>query len=112
MCVRLAGVFNVVVIEQNTCYLRPANTGQGFVLAKDSNGNYPEQRRILRQRLRDGSTTSFDQIGYNIIGAQSVVIGPNNRCENVYNCFQFPADGCAVGIHLLDPYISLPRTPW
>ena len=36
-----------------------------------------------------------------------MVIGPNNRCENVYNCFQFPADGSAVGIHLLDPYISL-----
>ena len=55
----------------------------------------------------EGSTTSFGQIGYNIINADSVTIGPNNRCENVYNCFQFPVDGSAVGIHILDPYISV-----
>ena len=25
----------------------------------------------------------------------------------MYNCFQFPIDGSAVGIHILDPYISV-----
>ncbi|HXQ24894.1 MAG TPA: glycosyl hydrolase family 28-related protein [Candidatus Acidoferrales bacterium] len=104
-CAYLAGVFNVVVLEQNSCYLAPG-AGQGFVLAKDSNGNYPNNDEFYGNDCETAST-AFNQICYNIIGAQSVVIGPNNRCENVYNCFQFPADGSAVGIHLLDPYISL-----
>ena len=104
-CASLAGVFNVVVLEQNSCYLAPG-AGQGFVLAKDSNGNYPNNDEFYGNDCETAST-AFNQICYNIVGAQSVVIGPNNRCENVYNCFQFPADGSAVGIHLLDPYISL-----
>ena len=97
-CASLAGVFNVVVLEQNSCYLAPG-AGQGFVLAKDSNGNYPNNDEFYGNDCETAST-AFNQICYNIVGAQSVVIGPNNRCENVYNCFQFPADGSAVGIHL------------
>ncbi|HUJ33259.1 MAG TPA: glycosyl hydrolase family 28-related protein [Candidatus Acidoferrum sp.] len=107
ICAYLAGVFNSVVFEQNSCYLPAANTGtQGFVLAKDTNGNYPDNDEFYGNDC-EAATTSFGQVCFNIIGAQSIVIGPNNRCENVYNCFQFPADGSAVGIHLLDPYISL-----
>lgn len=107
VCSYLAGVFNSIVFEQNSCYLPAANTGtQGFVLAKDTNGNYPDNDEFYGNDC-EAASTSFGQICFNIIGAQSVVIGPNNRCENVYNCFQFPADGSAVGIHLLDPYISL-----
>ena len=106
-CLRLAGVFNVIVMEQNTCILPAANTGTVcFELAKDSNGNYPNNDEFYGNDC-EGSTTSFGQIGYNIINADSVTIGPNNRCENVYNCFQFPVDGSAVGIHILDPYISV-----
>ena len=104
-CASLAGVFNVVVLEQNSCYLAPG-AGIGFALAKDSNGNYPNNDEFYGNDCETAST-AFNQICYNLVGAQSVVIGPNNRCENVYNCFQFPADGSAVGIHLLDPYISL-----
>jgi hypothetical protein len=107
ICLYLAGVFNSVVFEQNSCYLPASNTGtQGFVLAKDSNGNYPNNDEFYGNDC-ESSSTSFGQICFNIVGAQSVVIGPNNRCEEVYNCFQFPADGSAVGLHLLDPYISL-----
>lgn len=106
-CAYLAGVFNSLVFEQNSCYLPASNTGtQGFVLAKDTNGNYPDNDEFYGNDC-EASTTSFGQVCFNMIGAQSIVIGPNNRCENVYNCFQFPADGSAVGIHLLDPYISL-----
>jgi len=106
-CSYLAGVFNSIVFEQNSCYLPAANTGtQGFVLAKDTNGNYPDNDEFYGNDC-EAATASFGQICFNVIGAQSIVIGPNNRCENVYNCFQFPADGSAVGIHLLDPYISL-----
>jgi hypothetical protein len=106
-CSYLAGVFNSIVMEQNSCYLPAENTGtQGFVFAKDSNGNYPDNDEFYGNDC-EAASASFGQICFNIIGAQSVVIGPNNRCENVYNCFQFPADGSAVGIHLLDPYISL-----
>ena len=106
-CLYLAGVFNSVVFEQNSCYLPASNTGtQGFVLAKDTNGNYPNNDEFYGNDC-ESSTTSFGQVCFNIVGAQSVVIGPNNRCEKVYNCFQFPADGSAVGLHLLDPYISL-----
>jgi hypothetical protein len=106
-CLHLAGVFNVVEIEQNTCILPAANTGTVcFELAKDSSGNYPNNDEFYGNDC-EGSSTSFGQIGYNIINADSVTIGPNNRCENVYNCFQFPIDGSAVGIHILDPYISV-----
>ena len=103
-CVYLAGVFNVVVLEQNSCYLPPA-ASQGFVLAKDTNGNYPDNDEFYGNDCETASQ-AFNQICFNIIGAQSVVIGPNNRCENTYNCFQWPSDGSAVGIHLLDPYLS------
>jgi hypothetical protein len=106
-CLHLAGVFNVIEMEQNTCILPAANTGTVcFELAKDSSGNYPNNDEFYGNDC-EGSTTSFGQIGYNIINADSVTIGPNNRCENVYNCFQFPVDGSAVGIHILDPYISV-----
>ncbi len=106
-CLHLAGVFNVVEIEQNTCILPAANTGTVcFELAKDTSGNYPNNDEFYGNDC-EGSSTSFGQIGYNIINADSVTIGPNNRCENVYNCFQFPIDGSAVGIHILDPYISV-----
>jgi Pectate lyase superfamily protein len=106
-CLHLAGIFNVVEMEQNTCILPASNTGTVcFELAKDSGGNYPNNDEFYGNDC-EGSTTSFGQIGYNIINADSVTIGPNNRCENVYNCFQFPVDGSAVGIHILDPYISV-----
>lgn len=106
-CLHLAGVFNVIEMEQNTCILPAANTGTVcFELAKDSNGNYPNNDEFYGNDC-EGSSTSFGQIGYNIINADSVTIGPNNRCENVYSCFQFPTDGSAVGIHILDPYISV-----
>ena len=106
-CLHLAGVFNVVEMEQNTCILPASNTGTVcFELAKDSSSNYPNNDEFYGNDC-EGSTTSFGQIGYNIINADSVTIGPNNRCENVYNCFQFPVDGSAVGIHVLDPYISV-----
>ena len=94
-------------MEQNTCILPAANTGTVcFELAKDSNGNYPNNDEFYGNDC-EASSTSFGQIGYNIINADCVTIGPNNRCENVYNCFQFPTDGSAVGIHILDPYISV-----
>ncbi len=106
-CLHLAGIFNVIEMEQNTCVLPAANTGTVcFELAKDSSGNYPNNDEFYGNDC-EGSSTSFGQIGYNIINADSVTIGPNNRCENVYNCFQFPVDGSAVGIHILDPYISV-----
>ena len=106
-CLHLAGVFNVVEMEQNTCILPAANTGTVcFELAKDTGGNYPNNDEFYGNDC-EGSSTSFGQIGYNIINADSVTIGPNNRCENVYNCFQFPTDGSAVGIHILDPYVSV-----
>lgn len=109
-CVRLAGVFNVIELEQNTCILPASNTGTVcFELAKDSNGNYPNNDEFYGNDC-EASSTSFGQIGYNIINADSVTIGPNNRCENVYSCFQFPTDGSAVGIHILDPYISVSAT--
>ncbi|MGA9883597.1 MAG: glycosyl hydrolase family 28-related protein [Candidatus Acidiferrales bacterium] len=106
-CLYLAGVFNSIVMEQNSCYLPAENTGTiGFALAKDTNGNYPNNDEFYGNDC-EAATTSFGQICFNIVNAQSTVIGPNNRCENVYNCFQFPSDGSAVGIHLLDPYISI-----
>lgn len=106
-CLYLAGVFNSIVMEQNSCYLPAQNTGTiGFALAKDTNGNYPNNDEFYGNDC-EAASTSFGQICFNIVNAQSTVIGPNNRCENVYNCFQFPSDGSAVGIHLLDPYISI-----
>ena len=109
-CLHLAGVFNVVELEQNTCILPASNTGTVcFELAKDSSGNYPNNDEFYGNDC-EASSTSFGQIGYNIINADSVTIGPNNRCENVYSCFQFPTDGSAVGIHILDPYISVSAT--
>jgi hypothetical protein len=106
-CLRLAGIFNVIELEQNTCILPASNTGTVcFEIAKDLNNNYPNNDEFYGNDC-EGSSTSFGQIGYNIINADSVTIGPNNRCENVYNCFQFPVDGSAVGIHILDPYISV-----
>ena len=109
-CLHLAGVFNVIEMEQNTCILPASNTGTVcFELAKDSSGNYPNNDEFYGNDC-EASSTSFGQIGYNIINADSVTIGPNNRCENVYSCFQFPTDGSAVGIHILDPYISVSAT--
>lgn len=106
-CVYLAGVFNSVKVEQNSCYLPAENTGTiGFALAKDSNGNYPDNDEFDANDC-EAATTSFGQICFNLIGAQNVQIGPTNRCENVYNCIQFPADGSAVGNHMIDPYLSL-----
>ena len=106
-CLHLAGVFNVIEMEQNTCILPASNTGTVcFELAKDSSGNYPNNDEFYGNDC-EASSTSFGQIGYNIVNADSITIGPNNRCENVYSCFQFPTDGSAVGIHVLDPYISV-----
>ena len=106
-CVYLAGVFNSVKVEQNSCYLPAENTGTiGFALAKDSNGNYPDNDEFDANDC-EAATTSFGQICFNLIGAQNVQIGPTNRCENVYNCIQYPSDGSAVGNHMIDPYLSL-----
>ena len=106
-CLYLAGVFNSIKVEQNSCYLPAANTGTiGFALAKDTNGNYPDNDEFDANDC-EAASTSFGQICFNLIGAQNVQIGPTNRCENVYNCIQFPADGSAVGNHMIDPYLSL-----
>src|SRR5690242_3289003 len=106
-CVYLAGVFNSVKVEKNSCYLPAENTGTvGFALAKDTNGNYPNNDEFDANDC-EAATTSFGQICFNVIGAQNVQIGPTNRCEGVYNCIQFPADGSAVGNHMIDPYLSL-----
>lgn len=104
-CLSLAGVFNTTVVEANSCYLPPGSS-TGFQFKKDSNGNYPNNDEFYGNDCETAST-AFGQVCYNIVGAQSLVIGPNDRCEKVYNCVQFPADGSAVGIHLLDPYLSL-----
>jgi len=105
-CLYLAGVFNSIKVEQNSCYLPASNTGTiGFALAKDSNGNYPDNDEFDANDC-EAATTSFGQICFNLIGAQNVQIGPTNRCENVYNCIQFPSDGSAVGNHMIDPYLS------
>jgi hypothetical protein len=106
-CLYLAGVFNSIKVEQNSCYLPAENTGTiGFALAKDSNGNYPDNDEFDANDC-EAATTSFGQICFNLIGSQNVQIGPTNRCENVYNCIQFPSDGSAVGNHMIDPYLSL-----
>ena len=107
-CVSLAGVYNAIVIEQNVCTLAPASSF-GYVFKKDSSGNYPDNDEIYGNDC-ETSSTAFGQVCYNIIGALSITFGPNNRCEKVYNCLQFPSDGSANGIHVLDPYLSLSNT--
>ena len=107
-CFYLAGIYNAIVLEQNACILPPASS-TGYVLAKDSNGNYPNNDEIYGNDC-ESSSAAFGQICYNIIGATSVTFGPNNRCEDIYNCIQFPSDGSAIGIHLLDPYLSITNT--
>ena len=107
-CFYLAGIYNAIVLEQNACILPPASS-TGYVLAKDTNGNYPNNDEIYGNDC-ESSSAAFGQICYNIIGATSVTFGPNNRCEDIYNCIQFPSDGSAIGIHLLDPYLSITNT--
>ena len=107
-CFFLAGIYNAIVLEQNACILPPASS-TGYVLAKDTNGNYPNNDEIYGNDC-ESSSAAFGQICYNIIGATSVTFGPNNRCEDVFNCIQFPSDGSAIGIHLLDPYLSITNT--
>ena len=107
-CFYLAGIYNAIVLEQNACILPPASS-TGYVLAKDTNGNYPNNDEIYGNDC-ESSSAAFGQICYDIIGATSVTFGPNNRCEDIYNCIQFPSDGSAIGIHLLDPYLSITNT--
>jgi hypothetical protein len=104
-CFSLAGTFNAVVLEQNACVLPPA-ASTGYTFAKDSSGNYPNNDEVYGNDCETASQ-AFNQICYNIVGVTSITFGPNNRCENVYNCYQFPTDGSAVGIHVLDPYLSI-----
>jgi Pectate lyase superfamily protein len=107
-CFYLAGIYNAIVLEQNACILPPA-ASTGYVFAKDSNGNYPNNDEVYGNDC-ESSSAAFGQICYNIVGATSVTFGPNNRCEDIYNCIQFPSDGSAIGIHLLDPYLSITNT--
>lgn len=107
-CFSFAGVYNAMVVEQNVCTLAPASSF-GYVIKKDSGGNYPNNDLIYGNDC-EASSAAFGQICFNIVGALSITIGPNNRCEKVYNCFQFPTDGSANGIHILDPYLSLSNT--
>src|ERR1700739_4801447 len=107
-CVSLAGVFNPVVIEQNVCTLAPA-ASLGYVFKKDCSGNYPDNDEIYGNDC-ETSSTAFGQVCYDIIGARSITFGPNNRCEKVYNCLEFPSDGSANGIHVIDPYLSISNT--
>ena len=108
VCVRLAGVFNINVIEINSCYFASANTGQeGFVYAKDSNGNYPNNSLLYgNDSEQGGASVSFGVIGYDVQGAQDITIS-NNRCEHIYACMRLPSDGSAVGVHMIDNYLSL-----
>ncbi len=56
-CLHLAGIFNVIEMEQNTCILPAANTGTVcFELAKDSSGNYPNNDEFYGNDC-EGSTT-------------------------------------------------------
>ena len=105
-CLSLAGVFNAVVVEQNTCILpHVGSTVIGFQFKKDSNANYPNNDEIYGNDC-ESANPSVGQICYNVVGAKSVTFGPNNRCEKVYACFQSPSDGSATGIHFVD-HISL-----
>lgn len=103
----VAGIFNSIKFEQNSVYLPAENTGtQGFVIDKDTNGNYPDNDEFDANDC-EAASQSFGQICFNLVGAQNVQIGPTNRCENVYNCFQQSANGSAVGNHIIDPYLSV-----
>jgi hypothetical protein len=104
-CFSLAGTFNAVVLEQNACVL-PPGASTGYTFAKDSSGNYPNNDEVYGNDC-ETSSQAFNQICFNIVGVTSITFGPNNRCENVFNCYQFPVDGSAVGIHVLDPYLSI-----
>lgn len=94
-----------MVLEQNACVL-PPGASTGFTFAKDSSGNYPNNDEAYGNDCETASQ-AFNQICFNIVGVTSITFGPNNRCENVYNCYQFPSDGSATGIHVLDPYLSI-----
>jgi hypothetical protein len=104
-CFSLAGTFNAVVLEQNACVL-PPGASTGYTFAKDSSGNYPNNDEVYGNDC-ETSSQAFNQVCFNIVGVTSITFGPNNRCENVFNCYQFPTDGSAVGIHVLDPYLSI-----
>jgi hypothetical protein len=109
-CLSLAGVFNAVVVEQNTCILpHVGSTVVGFQFKKDSNANYPNNDEIYGNDC-ESANPSVGQICYNVVGAKSLTFGPNNRCEKVYACFQPPSDGSATGIHFVDTYLSLSNT--
>jgi hypothetical protein len=112
ICLYLAGIFNINQLEINVCYLAAQSTGQGgFVFAKDSNGNYPNNVQLYGNDCEQGgASVSFGVVCYDVRQAQDMTIGPNNRCEKVYSCFKFPSDGSAVGIHAIDPYLSLSNT--
>lgn len=111
VCVRLAGIFNINVIEINACYMAAQNTGQeGFVYAKDSSANYPNNSLLYGNDVEQGGTAaSYGTIGYDIQGAQDITVS-NNRCEKIYACYKFPSDGSAVGIHFVDNYLSTSNT--
>ncbi len=104
-CFYLAGTYNAVVLEQNACVL-PPGASTGYTFAKDTNGNYPNNDEVYGNDC-ETSSQAFNQVCYNIVGVTSITFGPNNRCENVYNCYQFPSDGSSDGIHVLDPYLSI-----
>jgi Pectate lyase superfamily protein len=104
-CFYLAGAFHAVVLEQNACRL-PAGASTGYTFAEDSSGNYPNNDEVYGNDC-ETAAQALDQICYNIVGATSITFGPSNRCENVYNCYQFPSDGSAAGIHVLDPNLSI-----
>jgi Pectate lyase superfamily protein len=104
-CFYLAGTYNAVVLEQNACVL-PPGASTGYTFAKDTNGNYPNNDEVYGNDC-ETSSQAFNQICFNIVGVTSITFGPNNRCENVYNCYQFPSDGSSDGIHVLDPYLSI-----
>jgi hypothetical protein len=104
-CFYLAGTFNAVVLEQNACVL-PPGASTGYTFAKDTSGNYPNNDEVYGNDCETASQ-AFNQICFNIVGVTSITFGPNNRCENVYNCYQFPSDGSSDGIHVLDPYLSI-----
>jgi hypothetical protein len=109
-CVSLTGIYNAIVLEQNTCILPHVGAGvYGYVLNADTYGNYPNNDEIYGNDCESASA-SYGQVCFNIIAALSVTIGPNNRCEKVYSCIQFPSNGSAGGIHLLDPYLSISNT--
>ncbi len=104
-CFSLSGTYNAVVLEQNACVL-PPGASTGYTFAKDTNGNYPNNDEVYGNDC-ETSSQAFNQICFNIVGVTSITFGPNNRCENVYNCYQFPSDGSSDGIHVLDPYLSI-----